>query len=186
MSESVERALAELEPRFPPGVDLQLIVNEADTVRQSIGEAAGSLRDAVLLVFLTLLLGLGNSRLALISALAVPVSLLGSITLLNLSGTSINTLSLFGMVLASGLVVDDAIVVCEDIGRRLERGASPLAAAREAMAELGGAVIATSVVLVVVFLPVLGLQGSLGRLYAPIAISIGTPWRARLKWSDRK
>ena len=173
VSEAVERALAELEPRFPPGVDLQLIVNEADTVRQSIGEAAGSLRDAVLLVFLTLLLGLGNSRLALISALAVPVSLLGSITLLNLSGTSINTLSLFGMVLASGLVVDDAIVVSEDIGRRLEQGASPLTAAREAMAELGGAVVATSLVLLVVFVPVLGMQGSVGRLYAPIAITIG-------------
>jgi len=173
VSEAVELALAELEPRFPPGVDLQLIVNEADTVRQSIGEAAGSLRDAVLLVFLALLLGLGNSRLALISALAVPVSLLGSLTLINLSGTSINTLSLFGMVLASGLVVDDAIVVSEDIGRRLEQGASPRAAAREAMAELGGAVVATSLVLLVVFIPVLGMQGSVGRLYAPIAITIG-------------
>jgi len=173
VNEGLELALAELEPSIPPGIDLQIIVNEADTVRESIGEAAGSLRDAVLLVFLTLLLGLGNSRLALISALAVPVSLLGSITLLNLSGTSINTLSLFGMVLASGLVVDDAIVVSEDIGRRLERGDFPLAAARGAMAELGGAVVATSLVLLVVFLPVLGLEGSVGRLYAPIAISIG-------------
>ena len=122
---------------------LQRIVNEADTVRESIAEAVGSLRDAVLLVFVVLLLGLGNSRLALISALAVPVSLLGSITLLKLSGTSLNTLSLFGMVLASGLVVDDAIVVSEDIGRRLESGTPPLAAARQAMAELGGAVVAT-------------------------------------------
>jgi hydrophobe/amphiphile efflux-1 (HAE1) family protein len=173
VSEAVELALAELTPSFPPGIELQLIVNEADTVRQSIGEAAGSLRDAVLLVFATLLLGLGNSRLALISALAVPVSLLGSLSLILLSGTSINTLSLFGMVLASGLVVDDAIVVSEDIGRRLERGASPLAAARGAMAELGGAVVATSLVLVVVFLPVLGMQGSIGRLYAPIAITVG-------------
>ena len=172
VSEAVEAALADLSPRFPPGINLELIVNEADTVRQSIGEAAGSLRDAVLLVFLALLLGLGNSRLALISALAVPVSLLGSLSLILLSGTSINTLSLFGMVLASGLVVDDAIVVCEDIGRRLEQGASPIAAARGAMAELGGAVVATSLVLVVVFLPVLGMQGSVGRLYAPIAISI--------------
>jgi multidrug efflux pump subunit AcrB len=173
VSERLEQAIAELEPRFPPGIDLQLIVNEADTVRESIAEATGSLRDAVLLVFLTLLLGLGNSRLALISALAVPVSLLGSISLIKLSGSSINTLSLFGMVLASGLVVDDAIVVSEDIGRRLERGDSPLAAARGAMGELGGAVVATSLVLLVVFLPVLGMEGSVGRLYAPIAISIG-------------
>ena len=172
VSESVERALAELQPDIPPGIDLQLIVNEAETIRTSIGETAGSLRDAVLLVFLALLLGLGNSRLALISALAVPVSLLGSISLIKLAGGSINTLSLFGMVLASGLVVDDAIVVSEDIGRRLEAGASPLAAARASMAELGGAVVATSLVLVVVFLPVIGLEGSVGRLYAPIAISI--------------
>ena len=173
VSAGLEEAIAELEPAFPPGIELQRIVNEADTVRDSIGEAVGSLRDSVLLVFLVLLLGLGNSRLALISALAVPVSLLGSISLLRLSGTSINTLSLFGMVLASGLVVDDAIVVSEDIGRRLERGAAPLAAARQAMAELGGAVVATSLVLVVVFLPVLNLEGSLGRLYAPIAVTIG-------------
>ncbi|MFZ9974716.1 MAG: efflux RND transporter permease subunit, partial [Vulcanococcus sp.] len=103
----------------------------------------------------------------------MPVALVGSLTVLQLSGTSINSLSLFGMVLASGLVVDDAIVVSEDIGRRLEQGASPLAAARAAMAELGGAVVATSLVLLVVFVPVLGMQGSVGRLYAPIAITIG-------------
>jgi hydrophobe/amphiphile efflux-1 (HAE1) family protein len=169
---ALQTALEELKPAMPPGIALEEIVNEAEVVRESIGEAVASLRDSVLLVFVVLLLGLGNSRLALISALAVPVSLLGSITLLKLSGTSINTLSLFGMVLASGLVVDDAIVVSEDIGRRLERGASPLAAARQAMAELGGAVVATSLVLVVVFLPVLSLEGSIGRLYAPIAVTI--------------
>ena len=174
VNRQLEAAIAELEPTFPPGISLQRIVNEADTVRESIAEAVGSLRDAVLLVFVVLLLGLGNSRLALISALAVPVSLLGSITLLKLSGTSLNTLSLFGMVLASGLVVDDAIVVSEDIGRRLEAGTPPLPAARQAMAELGGAVVATSLVLVVVFLPVLNLEGSLGRLYAPIALTIGS------------
>ena len=142
------------------------------SARASIAPPA-SLRDAVLLVFLVLLLGLGNSRLALISAAAVPVALIGSLAVLRLSGDSINTLTLFGMVLASGLVVDDAIVVSEDIGRRLENGHPPLQAAREAMAELGGAVIATSLVLIVVFLPVLTLQGSLGRLYAPIALTIG-------------
>ncbi|MEY2644605.1 MAG: hypothetical protein RLZZ611_1254 [Cyanobacteriota bacterium] len=172
VDEALRAAIAELKPSIPPGITVQEIVNEAAVVRESIGEALGSLRDSVLLVFVVLLLGLGNSRLALISALAVPISLLGSITLLRWSGTSLNTLSLFGMVLASGLVVDDAIVVSEDIGRRLERGASPLAAARQAMAELGGAVVATSVVLVVVFLPVLNLEGSLGRLYAPIAVTI--------------
>ncbi|MBM5822652.1 MAG: efflux RND transporter permease subunit [Cyanobacteria bacterium K_Offshore_surface_m2_011] len=173
VSQGIDAALKELGPRFPPGVDLQVIVDEAASIRTSIDRTTASLREAVLLVFLVLLLGLGNSRLALISALAVPVALIGSLAVLRLSGDSINTLTLFGMVLASGLVVDDAIVVSEDIGRRLENGRPPLEAAREAMAELGGAVIATSLVLIVVFLPVLTLQGTLGRLYAPIALTIG-------------
>ena len=113
-----------------------------------------------------------NLRLALITAVAVPVALVGSLIVLDLTDQSINSLTLFGMVLATGLVVDDAIVVSEDIGRRLEGGTPPLKAAREAMAELGSAVIATSLVLVAVFVPVLGLEGSVGRLYAPIAITI--------------
>jgi len=170
--QGIDSALAELAPRFPPGVAMEVIVDEAQTVRTSIDRAIEALRDSVLLVLLVLLLGLGNSRLALITAVAVPVSLIGSLSVLRLTGGSINTLSLFGMVLASGLLVDDAIVVSEDIGRRLEQGTPPLQAAREAMRELGGAVIATSLVLVVVFIPVLGLGGSLGRLYAPIAIAI--------------
>ena len=172
VSEAVNQAIDELSPKFPPGIELQLITDEADYVRGSIHGTVDSLRDAVVLVFVVLLLGLGNSRLALITAAAVPVALIGALSLLKLTGQSINTLTLFGMVLATGLVVDDAIVVSEDIGRRLERGTPPLQAAREAMAELSGAVIATSLVLVVVFIPVLGLTGSLGRLYAPIAITI--------------
>ena len=172
VSKAVNAALDELAPQFPPGVDQQLIVDEADFVRGSIQGTLDSLRDAVLLVFLVLLLGLGNSRLALITAAAVPVALIGSLSVLKLAGQSLNTLTLFGLVLASGLVVDDAIVVSEDIGRRLEDGKPPLQAAREAMAELGGAVVSTSIALVVVFIPVIGLGGSLGRLYAPIAITI--------------
>jgi hydrophobe/amphiphile efflux-1 (HAE1) family protein len=170
--EALRQALEEIAPRFPPGVAMQVIVDEAETVRNNIDGAVEALRDSVLLVFVVLLLGLGNSRLALITAAAVPVALIGSLSVLRLTDTSINTLSLFGMVLASGLVVDDAIVVSEDIGRRLESGTPALQAAREAMAELGNAVIATSLVLVVVFLPVLGMEGSLGRLYGPIALTI--------------
>ncbi|MCP9877015.1 efflux RND transporter permease subunit, partial [Cyanobium sp. A2C-AMD] len=118
VSKAVNAALDELAPQFPPGVDQQLIVDEADFVRGSIQGTLDSLRDAVLLVFLVLLLGLGNSRLALITATAVPVALIGSLSVLKLAGQSLNTLTLFGLVLASGLVVDDAIVVSEDIGRR--------------------------------------------------------------------
>ena len=172
VSQAVNGALEELEPSFPPGIDMQLIVDEADYVKGSIDNTTASLRDAVVLVFVVLLLGLGNSRLALVTAAAVPVALIGSLAVLLVSGQSLNTLTLFGMVLASGLVVDDAIVVSEDIGRRIEAGTRPLQAAREAMAELGSAVVATSLVLIVVFIPVLGLGGSAGRLYAPIAITI--------------
>jgi hydrophobe/amphiphile efflux-1 (HAE1) family protein len=170
--QAVQTALDEIAPRFPPGVRMQVIVDEADTVRTSIDGAVDALRDSVVLVFVVLLLGLGNSRLALITAAAVPVALIGSLTVLRLTDTSLNTLSLFGMVLASGLVVDDAIVVSEDIGRRMEAGTPALRAAQEAMAELGSAVVATSLVLIVVFLPVLGMEGSLGRLYGPIALTI--------------
>ncbi|EDY39551.1 multidrug efflux RND transporter MexF [Cyanobium sp. PCC 7001] len=173
VSRGISTALDEITPNLPPGVEFQVIIDEAETVRQNIDRTLASLRDAVLLVFLALLLGLGNSRLALLSALVVPVALVGSLTVLRLTDSSINTLTLFGMVLATGLVVDDAIVVSEDIGRRIEQGHPPLLAAREAMAELGGAVVATSLVLIAVFLPVLTLGGSTGRLYAPIGLTIG-------------
>ncbi len=172
VSKAVNAALTRLEPEFPLGVELQRIVDVADSVRESIQLTWRSLRDAVLLVLLVLLMALGNSRLAAITAVAVPVALVGSFTVLRLTDSSINTLSLFGMVLATGLVVDDAIVVSEDIGRRLEAGEPPGRAAYNAMQELGSAVIATSLVLVVVFLPVLAMPGSVGRLYQPIAITI--------------
>ncbi|MBE9153756.1 efflux RND transporter permease subunit [Cyanobium sp. LEGE 06113] len=173
VSAGITAALDEISESLPPGLDFQVIIDEAETVQQNIDRTLTSLRDAVLLVFLALLLGLGNSRLALISALAVPVALVGALTVLRLTDSSINTLTLFGMVLATGLVVDDAIVVSEDIGRRMERGQPPQQAAREAMAELGGAVVATSLVLIAVFLPVLTLGGSTGRLFAPIGLTIG-------------
>ncbi|MCT0229272.1 efflux RND transporter permease subunit [Synechococcus sp. CS-1324] len=172
VSDAVNSALERLQSQFPPGLDVQRIVDVADSVRESIDLTQASLRDAVILVLLVLLLALGNSRLAVVTAVAVPVALIGSLSILWVTGNSINTLSIFGMVLATGLVVDDAIVVSEDIGRRLELGESPQQAAREAMKELGGAVIATSLVLVVVFLPVLAMPGSVGRLYQPIALTI--------------
>jgi hydrophobe/amphiphile efflux-1 (HAE1) family protein len=102
------------------------------------------------------------------------VALVGSFTLLKLSGGTLNAFTLFGLVLATGVVVDDAIVVSEDIGRRISGGAKPFRAAREAMDELSGAVIATSLVLIVVFLPVLVMPGSLGRLYQPLAVVISS------------
>jgi hydrophobe/amphiphile efflux-1 (HAE1) family protein len=124
-------------------------------------------------VLLVLVLFLGRWRLAVIPGIAVPVALIGSLVVVRLSGSELNSLILFGLVLATGIVVDDAIVVSEDIASRIERGEDPQQAAENAMAELASAVVATSLVLAAVFIPVLLIPGSVGRLYQPIALAIG-------------
>jgi hydrophobe/amphiphile efflux-1 (HAE1) family protein len=172
VSEQVRGGLERLRGSFPPGIEVDVIVDVASTVRANLERTAATLRDAVILVLVVLLLFLGRWRLALIPAIAVPVALVGSLTLVRLSGENLNSLTLFGLVLATGIVVDDAIVVSEDIAARIERGAAPLPAAFAAMEELAGAVIATSLVLAAVFLPVLLIPGSIGRLYQPIALAI--------------
>ena len=152
---------------------MSVIVDAADTVQDNLDRTISTLRDAVLLVLAVLVLALGRWRLALVPGIAVPVALIGSLTLVRLSGSNLNSLILFGLVLATGIVVDDAIVVSEDIAGRIERGAAPDQAADDAMAELAGAVVATSMVLAAVFIPVLLIPGSIGRLYQPIALAIG-------------
>ncbi len=172
VSRGVMSALERLESSFPPGMDMQVIVDVADSVQDNLDRTIGTLRDAVLLVLTVLLLFLGRWRLAMIPGIAVPVALIGSLIIVRFTGTSINSLILFGLVLATGIVVDDAIVVSEDIAGRIERGARPQQAAEDAMAELAGAVVATSLVLAAVFVPALLIPGSIGRLYQPIAIAI--------------
>ncbi len=173
VSKAVLGQLARLQDSFPPGLTMQLIVNVGETVQANLDRTLGTLRDAVLLVLVVLLLFLGRWRLAMIPGIAVPVALIGSLVVVLLSGSNLNSLILFGLVLATGIVVDDAIVVSEDIAGRIERGADPKGAAEDAMAELAGAVIATSLVLAAVFVPVLLIPGSIGRLYQPIALAIG-------------
>ena len=172
VSRAVESTLRQLEPSFPPGIELSVIVDVADTVQANLDRTVTTLRDAVLLVLLVLVLFLGRWRLALIPGIAVPVALVGSLVLIRFSGSNLNSLILFGLVLATGIVVDDAIVVSEDIAGRIERGEQPQQAAEDAMAELAGAVVATSLVLAAVFIPVLLIPGSIGRLYQPIALAI--------------
>ena len=172
VSRAVESTLRQLEPSFPPGIELSVIVDVADTVQANLDRTVTTLRDAVLLVLLVLVLFLGRWRLALIPGIAVPVALIGSLVLIRFSGSNLNSLILFGLVLATGIVVDDAIVVSEDIAGRIERGEKPQQAAEDAMAELAGAVVATSLVLAAVFIPVLLIPGSIGRLYQPIALAI--------------
>ncbi|RCL52121.1 MAG: AcrB/AcrD/AcrF family protein [Synechococcus sp. MED-G70] len=172
VSRAVKAELKRLEPSFPPGIELSMIVDVADNVQANLDRTIATLRDAVVLVLVVLVLFLGRWRLALIPGLAVPVALVGSLVLVKLSGSNLNSLILFGMVMATGIVVDDAIVVSEDIAGRIERGDEPRAAAEDAMAELAGAVVATSLVLAAVFVPVLLIPGSVGRLYQPIALAI--------------
>ena len=172
VSRAVRQELKRLQAGFPPGVEVSVIVDVADTVQANLDRTLGTLRDAVLLVLGVLLLFLGRWRLAMIPGIAVPVALLGSLVLVRLNGSNLNSLFLFGLVLATGIVVDDAIVVSEDIAGRIERGAPPQQAAEDAMAELAGAVVATSLVLAAVFIPVLLIPGSVGRLYQPIALAI--------------
>ena len=173
VSQSVQQELQRLERSFPPGIEVSMIVDAADTVEDNLQRTATTLRDAVLLVLGVLVLVLGRWRLAMIPGIAVPVALIGSLTLVRLSGSNLNSLILFGLVLATGIVVDDAIVVTEDIAGRIERGADAQQAADDAMEELASPVVATSLVLAAVFIPVLLIPGSIGRLYQPIALAIG-------------
>ena len=172
VSRQVRRTLKRLEASFPPSLEMQVIVDVADSVEDNLNRTISTLRDAVILVLTVLLLFLGRWRLAMIPGLAVPVALIGSLIVVRLNGSSINSLILFGMILATGIVVDDAIVVSEDIATRIEAGAKPQQAAEDAMADLAGAVVATSLVLAAVFIPALLVPGSIGRLYQPIAVVI--------------
>ena len=143
-------------------------------VRVSINEVVETLIEAVLLVFLVVFIFLQNWRATIIPCLAVPVSIIGTFAGLKFFGFSINTLTLFGLVLAIGIVVDDAIVVLENVDRHMEEGLSPKDAALKAMEEVTGPVIAIVLVLSSVFIPIAFLGGLTGELYKQFAITIAT------------
>jgi HAE1 family hydrophobic/amphiphilic exporter-1 len=143
-------------------------------VEVSITEVQKTLFEAMILVVLVVFLFLQNVRAAIIPILAIPVSILGAFGVLVLIGGSINTLSLFGLILAIGIVVDDAIVVVENVERNIERGLSPKEAARVSMDEVGGALIAISLVLTAVFVPVAMIGGLAGQFYQQFAITIAS------------
>jgi HAE1 family hydrophobic/amphiphilic exporter-1 len=169
-------ALAELERlsrRFPPGMTYRVAFDATDVVNESIHDVVFTLAAAILLVILVIFVFLEDWRSTLIPAAAIPVSLIGTFAFVNLLGFSINTLTLFGITLATGLVVDDAIVVIENIERHLSEGQKdPRLAASAAMKEVTGAVIATSLVLVAVFVPVALFPGTTGILFRQFALTI--------------
>jgi len=170
---SVQAEMKELAKRFPPGLKYQVAFEPTAAVRESIAEVLKTLLEAILIVILVIFLFLQGWRSTIIPAVTIPVSLLGTFIFAKLFGFSINTLTLFGITLATGLVVDDAIVVIENIERHIEEGVrDPHEAARTGMREVTGAVIATSLVLIAVFVPVSLFPGSTGRLYQQFALTI--------------
>jgi HAE1 family hydrophobic/amphiphilic exporter-1 len=171
---AVRKELARLAPSFPPAMKYKIAFDPTIAVRESIREVLKTLVEAIVLVILVIFLFLQSGRATVIPAITIPVSLVGTFIFVNAFGFSINTLTLFGIVLATGLVVDDAIVVVENIARNLaeEGHHDPHLAASRAMGEVAGAVVATSLVLIAVFVPVAFLSGTTGRLYRQFSLTI--------------
>lgn len=162
-----------LDDQFPPGMKWQLAFDNVVVVRESIIEVLKTLGEAIVLVILVMFLFLQNWRSTLIPAITIPVSLIGTFAFVKMLGYSINTLTLFGIVLATGIVVDDAIVVIENIERHMrEFGKSAHDAAVDAMREVFSAVVVIGIVLVAVFLPVAFFPGTTGRMYQQFAMTI--------------
>ena len=171
--DGVMTELARLERTFPPGLEWRLAFDNVVVVRESIVEVLITLGEAIALVILVMFLFLQNWRSTIIPAITIPVSLIGTFAFINLFDFSINTLTLFGIVLATGIVVDDAIVVIENIERHMTQfGKSARQAAIDAMREVFGAVVVIGIVLVAVFVPVAFFPGVSGRLYQQFSLTI--------------
>jgi HAE1 family hydrophobic/amphiphilic exporter-1 len=168
----VRKLMAEMKQRFPQDMDYAISLDQTSAVTEGMREIIQTLVIAIVLVILVVFLFLQDWRATLIPLLAVPVSLVGTFVLFPIFGFSINTLSMFGLVLAIGLVVDDAIVVVEGVQRHIEDGLHPKDAARKAMEELSGPVVAIALVLSSVFVPTALIPGITGRLYQQFALTI--------------
>ncbi|WP_084651448.1 efflux RND transporter permease subunit [Ottowia thiooxydans] len=176
-AEAIKKRMKELEPYFPAGMHWTIPYDSSEFVKISINEVVKTLVEAIVLVFLVMFLFLQNWRYTVIPTIVVPVALLGTFAALLAFGMSINVLTMFGMVLVIGIVVDDAIVVVENVERIMaEEGLSPLLATRKAMSQISGAIIGVTVVLIAVFVPLAFFAGSVGNIYrqfsAVMAVSI--------------
>jgi len=171
-AKGVRELMQRLKQRFPPGLDYVVALDTTVPVTEGINEIVHTLLEAIVLVIIVVFIFLQGWRATLIPLLAVPVSLVGTFMLFPLLGFSINTLSLFGLVLAIGLVVDDAIVVVEAIEHHIEHGLSPKDAALKAMEEVSGPVVGIAIVLSAVFVPTAFIPGITGRLYQQFAVTI--------------
>src|SRR5436309_11181674 len=164
--------MRELKDRFPDGVDYAIVYDTTPFITESINEVFKTLRDAVVLVALVVLVFLQNWRSAIIPLVAVPVAIVGTFAVMAAIGFSLNNLTLFGLVLAVGIVVDDAIVVVEAVEHHIEQGMKPRAAAIKAMDEVSGPVIAVALVLSAVFIPCAFISGITGQFFRQFALTI--------------
>ncbi|MGQ0800284.1 MAG: efflux RND transporter permease subunit [Pseudomarimonas sp.] len=172
LSQAVRAKMAELAPTFPQGVEWSVMYDPTVFVQESIQSVITTLLEAIALVVLVVVVFLQTWRASLIPLLAVPVSIIGTFAVLWLLGYSVNVLTLFGLVLAIGIVVDDAIVVVENVERHIEAGLTPLAAAHKAMQEVSGPIVAISLVLASVFVPMAFIPGVTGEFYKQFAVTI--------------
>jgi hydrophobe/amphiphile efflux-1 (HAE1) family protein len=169
---AVKEEMEALAKDFPPGVAYTIVYNPTDFIRYSIDAVIATFVEALVLVVLVVILFLQTWRAAVIPIIAIPVSLVGAFIVMSALGVSFNTLSLFGLVLAIGIVVDDAIVVVENVERKLSEGLSPKEAAHSTMDEVGGAIVAITATLIAVFVPTAFIAGLQGTFYKQFAITI--------------
>ncbi len=174
VSREVRKEMAAVAPELPEGMEIALNYDRAEFIEASMREVYKALFIAIALVLIVIYLFLGSLRVTLIPALVVPVSVVSTFIVMSALGYTINILTLLGLVLAIGLVVDDAIVVLENIYRRIEGGQKPLLAALEGSKEIGFAVIATTMVLVAVFVPLSFIEGDIGRLFREFGITLAS------------
>lgn len=174
LSNKIQKKMAELSKGFPQGIEYHIQRDETDFVRESIKEVINAIALAIILVGIVTYLFLGSARAAFIPFCAIPVSLIGVFIFMSILGFSINLLILFGLVLAVGLVVDDAIVVLENTQRHIQEGKKPREATEITMKEVFGAVLATSLVLMAVFVPVSFMAGITGQMFRQFALCIAS------------
>ncbi|HEV7304624.1 multidrug efflux RND transporter permease subunit [Ensifer sp.] len=172
ISDDVRKAMAEMKLTMPEGVDYGIVYDTTQFVRASIESVVDTLLEAIALVVLVVIIFLQTWRASIIPLVAVPVSIVGTFAVMYVFGFSINALSLFGLVLAIGIVVDDAIVVVENVERNIEQGLSPVQATYRAMREVSGPIIAIALVLVAVFVPLAFITGLTGQFYRQFALTI--------------
>jgi multidrug efflux pump len=172
IAERVRKKMDDLKARFPLGIDYAIVYDTTPFIHESIDEVFNTLRDAVVLVAIVVLVFLQNWRSAIIPLIAVPVAIVGTFAVMAAMGFSLNNLTLFGLVLAIGIVVDDAIVVVEAVEHHIEHGLDPRAATVKAMEQVSGPVIAVALVLTAVFVPCAFISGIMGQFFRQFALTI--------------